>query len=105
MVAAPIAESVVKTILATDKMIEYCALVDADGKIEAGGIRRGFGEEDVASVPPRHDAWVVGDEPTVGIELIGRESPLRGEEGPRRQRRGLSESAPVCGDKLRVGNT
>ena len=71
MVAAPIAESVVKTILATDKMIEYCALVDADGKIEAGGIRRGFGEEDVASVPPGHDAWVVGDEPTVGIELIG----------------------------------
>lgn len=30
-----------------------------------------IGEGDVASVPPGHDAWVVGDEPTVGVEFIG----------------------------------
>jgi mannose-6-phosphate isomerase-like protein (cupin superfamily) len=30
-----------------------------------------IGPGDVASVPPGHDAWVVGDEPTVGIELVG----------------------------------
>jgi Family of unknown function (DUF6659) len=41
MVAATLAESVVKKIFATDKRIQFCALVDSDGKIEAGGIRPG----------------------------------------------------------------
>jgi uncharacterized protein DUF861 len=26
---------------------------------------------DVASVPPGHDAWVIGEEPTIGIEFVG----------------------------------
>jgi quercetin dioxygenase-like cupin family protein len=30
-----------------------------------------IGAGDVASVPPGHDAWVVGDEPTIGIEFVG----------------------------------
>jgi hypothetical protein len=30
-----------------------------------------IGPGDVASVPPGHDAWVVGDEPLVGIEFVG----------------------------------
>jgi hypothetical protein len=30
-----------------------------------------IGPGDVASIPPGHDAWVVGDEPAVGIEFIG----------------------------------
>jgi hypothetical protein len=30
-----------------------------------------IGSGDVASVPPGHDAWVVGDEPAVGIEFVG----------------------------------
>jgi ethanolamine utilization protein EutQ (cupin superfamily) len=30
-----------------------------------------IGPGDVASIPPGHDAWVVGDEPTVGIEFVG----------------------------------
>jgi hypothetical protein len=29
------------------------------------------GPGDVASVPPGHDAWVVGDEPLLGIEFVG----------------------------------
>ena len=40
MVAAT-PESVVKKIFATDKRIKFCALVNSDGKIEAGGMRRG----------------------------------------------------------------
>jgi len=30
-----------------------------------------IGPGDVASVPPGHDAWVISDEPTVGIEFVG----------------------------------
>jgi len=30
-----------------------------------------IGPGDVASVPPGHDAWVVGDEPATGIEFVG----------------------------------
>ena len=39
--AAATPDSVVKKIFATDKRIKFCALVDSDGKIEAGGMRRG----------------------------------------------------------------
>ena len=42
MVTASTAESVVRKIFATDKRIQFCALVDSDGKIEAGGIRSGL---------------------------------------------------------------
>ncbi|MDA4116396.1 MAG: hypothetical protein OK442_07575 [Thaumarchaeota archaeon] len=38
--AAP--ESVVKKIFSTDKRIKFCAVVDSEGKIEAGGMRPGF---------------------------------------------------------------
>lgn len=41
MVTTTLAESVVKKIFATDRRIQFCALVDSEGKIEAGGIRRG----------------------------------------------------------------
>jgi hypothetical protein len=30
-----------------------------------------IGAGDVASVPPGHDAWVLGDAPVVGIEFVG----------------------------------
>ena len=42
MVASMIAGSVVKRIFATDKRIRFCAVVDANGRIEAGGMRPGF---------------------------------------------------------------
>jgi hypothetical protein len=41
MTTATVAESVVEKIFATDKRIKFCALVDSEGKIEAGGLRRG----------------------------------------------------------------
>jgi hypothetical protein len=30
-----------------------------------------IGPGDVSFIPPGHDAWVVGDEPAVGIEFVG----------------------------------
>ena len=35
------------------------------------GTEMEFGPGDVAVIPPGHDAWVVGDEPNVLIELAG----------------------------------
>ncbi len=37
-----------------------------------------IGPGDVASVPPGHDAWVVGDEPAVGIEFVGGRTAVEG---------------------------
>jgi hypothetical protein len=34
-----------------------------------------FGPRDVGSIPPRHDAWVVGDEPFISIDFG--EAPIR----------------------------
>jgi hypothetical protein len=41
MVASALAASVVKNIFATDRRIQFCAVVDANGTIEAGGMRPG----------------------------------------------------------------
>jgi len=41
MVTTTLAGSVVKKIFATDKRIRFCAVVDENGKIEAGGMRPG----------------------------------------------------------------
>lgn len=35
------------------------------------GAEMEFGPGDVADIPPGHDAWVVGDEPVVGIDVGG----------------------------------
>jgi mannose-6-phosphate isomerase-like protein (cupin superfamily) len=40
-----------------------------------------IGSGDVASVPPGHDAWVVGEEPVVGIEFVGGRIAV---EGPKK---------------------
>jgi hypothetical protein len=29
-----------------------------------------FGPGDIGSIPPEHDAWVVGDEPVVGFDVL-----------------------------------
>jgi len=41
-----------------------------------------IGPGDVASVPPGHDAWVIGDEPTVGIEFVGGRIAAEGPKKP-----------------------
>jgi hypothetical protein len=35
------------------------------------GTEEEFGPGDVSSVPPGHDAWVVGNEPVVAIDITG----------------------------------
>lgn len=35
------------------------------------GSEQDFGPGDVALIPPGHDAWVVGDEPVVAIDISG----------------------------------
>jgi len=35
------------------------------------GTEMEFGPGDVADIPPGHDAWVVGDEPSVSIDASG----------------------------------
>ena len=45
----------------------------------AGAIRMDDGEElefgtgDAIHIPPGHDGWVVGDEPYVGVDVVGTE--------------------------------
>jgi EutQ-like cupin domain len=41
-----------------------------------------IGPGDVASVPPGHDAWVVGDDPLVGIEFVGARVAAEGPKKP-----------------------
>ena len=50
MVTSKLAASVVKKIFATDKRIGFCALVDANGRLEAGGMRPG-----VRSLEPKEE--------------------------------------------------
>jgi hypothetical protein len=38
------------------------------------GSEEEFGPGDVSLLPPGHDAWVVGDEPAVVIDIIGMEN-------------------------------
>lgn len=46
------------------------------------GTEFNIGPGDLASVPPGHDGWVVGDGPVVGIEFVG---GLVAAEGPKRR--------------------
>jgi hypothetical protein len=41
-----------------------------------------IGAGDVVSVPPGHDAWVVGDEPAIGIEFVGGRIAAEGPKKP-----------------------
>jgi quercetin dioxygenase-like cupin family protein len=35
------------------------------------GHNEGFGPGDIGSIPPGHEAWVVGDQTVVGIDILG----------------------------------
>jgi hypothetical protein len=35
------------------------------------GTEQEFGQGDISLIPPGHDAWVVGDEPVVLIDITG----------------------------------
>jgi mannose-6-phosphate isomerase-like protein (cupin superfamily) len=42
------------------------------------GSEEEFGPGDISSVPPGHDAWVVGNEPVVVIDITGMENYAKG---------------------------
>ena len=46
------------------------------------GVRMELGPGDFVSIPAGHDAWVVGDEPFLAIDLAGMEEYARPREGP-----------------------
>ncbi len=41
----------------------FAVQMDDDGRVEE------YGPGDIGMIPPGHDAWVVGDEPVVGIDM------------------------------------
>jgi mannose-6-phosphate isomerase-like protein (cupin superfamily) len=41
----------------------FAVQMDDDGRIKE------YGPGDIGMIPPGHDAWVVGDEPVVGIDI------------------------------------
>ena len=41
----------------------FAVKMDEDGRVEE------YGPGDIGMIPPGHDAWVVGDEPVVGIDM------------------------------------
>ncbi len=41
----------------------FAVQMDDDGRVEE------YGPGDIGMIPPGHDAWVVGDEPVVGIDI------------------------------------
>ena len=57
---------------------EYCQAAHVQYQVSghlrvkmADGSEQGFGPGDVGVIPPGHDAWVIGDEPVVAIDISG----------------------------------
>ena len=45
------------------------------------GSEEEFGPGDIGYIPPGHNAWVVGDEPFVGVDFTGMETYARSRLG------------------------
>jgi hypothetical protein len=57
---------------------EYCQVPHVQYQVSghlrvkmADGSEQEFGPGDVGVIPPGHDAWVIGNEPVVAIDIIG----------------------------------
>jgi len=64
----------VKPTVATDSCEVHHIICALSGRINVrmdDGTEMEVGPGDVADIPPGHNAWVVGDEPAVGIDLGG----------------------------------
>jgi len=71
----------VKPVAGTDLCMAPHQQYQLSGRIHlvmADGTEEDFGPGDVASIPPGHDAWVVGDEPVVAIDWQGASVWARG---------------------------
>ena len=67
-------EKCVKPLVKTDSCQASHTQYMVSGRIKVvmdDGTEDEFGAGDVALVPPGHNAWVVGDEPVVGIDFTG----------------------------------
>jgi mannose-6-phosphate isomerase-like protein (cupin superfamily) len=64
----------VKPIAGTDSCQMHHSLYVISGQMQIAmqdGTERLIGPGDLAIIPPGHDAWVVGDEPCVGVDWTG----------------------------------
>jgi uncharacterized cupin superfamily protein len=64
----------VKSTAGTDTCQVHHVLCGVSGQLKAvmkDGTEIEVGPGDVVDIPPGHDAWVVGDEPMVGIDVGG----------------------------------
>jgi hypothetical protein len=69
-------EKCVKPIVNTNSCEVPHTMYVVSGRIRArmdDGSEEGFGPGDVGYVPPGHNAWVVGDEPFIAIDVTGME--------------------------------
>jgi hypothetical protein len=55
------------------------------------GTEEEFGQGDVSVLPPGHDAWVVGNEPVVVIDITGMTHYAKQSEKKRRERNSVSK--------------
>src|ERR1041385_3860987 len=71
----------VKPILQTESCqaahLQYCVSGRLHVKMDDGHELE-FGPGDVSVIPPGHDAWVVGNEPFVGIDISGMKDYAKG---------------------------
>lgn len=66
----------VKPIAGTDSCQAPHTAYQVSGRLRVrmdDGTEKEFGPGDVCSIPPGHDAWVVGSEPAVTIDITGME--------------------------------
>lgn len=64
----------VKPTAGTDSCQTHHLICQISGQLKTvldDGTEVETGPGDVADIPPGHDAWVVGDEPVVGIDFVG----------------------------------
>jgi quercetin dioxygenase-like cupin family protein len=67
----------VKPTAGTDSCQAHHLVYNVSGRMKvvmADGTEGEMGPGDVADIPPGHDAWVVGNEPSVGIDFGGSRS-------------------------------
>ena len=73
----------VKPIAKTDSCKESHLQYHISGKLRVvmdDGSQADFGPGDVSLLPPGHDAWVVGNEPVVMIDVTGMANYAKGKE-------------------------
>jgi hypothetical protein len=67
----------VKPLVGTDSCQTHHVGYLVSGRIGArmeDGTEMEFGPGDAYEIPPGHDGWVIGDEPAVGLEIMGAET-------------------------------